>query len=116
MTKTGLLEIGRVRPQDKSLPEFVFRWDERAEDLDVDILNVSVRIRRDFERGKRGYSGHHTRRMSGDARDFETDIKIPSGIVFRGCLSVPLQRKRELADGISFEDSLKCRKISRGTE
>jgi hypothetical protein len=40
ITKTGLLEVSALKPQRKSLPEFRFRWDEKADTLDVDILTV----------------------------------------------------------------------------
>jgi hypothetical protein len=39
-SETGLLCLFELVPSDRSLPRFRGRWDEKADTLDVDILNV----------------------------------------------------------------------------
>ncbi len=96
ITPTGLLTVGELKPKDKTLPGFLFRWDEKAERLDVDIKNVSEDIKKDFKRGIRGYDGHHTKRVPDEKnRIFEVGIKIPKITVFEGKISFGLHRELE---------------------
>jgi hypothetical protein len=62
----NLLIVGELEPQKRSLPKFWFRWDEKANALDVDILDVPDSIKDLFEKGERGYQGHHTNNVSPD--------------------------------------------------
>ena len=98
-----------LKPKRESLPEFVFRWDEKAESLDVDILNVSENAKRKFRQEVEGYRGHHTRRIPDckDRRVYETLIEMPLfGTVFRGRIVAPLHRKLELSSSIGFKAHL----------
>jgi len=51
ITPTGLLVVAKLEPRKKSLPGFWFRWDEKADALDVDIEGVTANIKDLFERG-----------------------------------------------------------------
>lgn len=109
ITKTGRLDIAALKPKRESLPEFVFRWDEKTESLDVDILNVSENAKRKFRQEVEGYRGHHTRRIPDckDRRVYETLIEMPLfGTVFRGRIVAPLHRKLELSSSIGFKAHL----------
>jgi len=109
ITKTGLLKVAALKPRRKSLPEFVFRWDEKTEILDVDILNAPKSAERKFKEEVGGYKGHHTRRIpdSKDRKLFEALIEIPLlGTVFRGRIIAPLHRKLDLSESLGLaEDS-----------
>lgn len=97
ITPTGLLTVGELKPKDNTLPEFLFRWDEKAESLDVDINNISEEIKRKFKAGKEGYEGHHTKRVPDEKnRIFEVSIKIPGITVFEGEISFGLHRELEV--------------------
>jgi hypothetical protein len=88
ITDTGRLIIGELKPQDETLPGFLFRWDEKDDRFDVDITNVSKNKKRKFEHGEGGYRGHHPRRIHDEEnRTFEVDIKIPDFQVFKGKIS-----------------------------
>ena len=97
ITPSGLLTIGELKSRDKSLPEFLFRWDEKAESLDVDIINTPEVNKRKFKSGKEGYGGHHPKRIADEKnRTFEVDIKIPNFQVFKGKVSFGLHRELEV--------------------
>lgn len=108
ITPTGLLIVGKLNPKETGLPDFCFRWDEKAEALDVDIDGVSEAEKEDFKNGRNGYQGHHTIRIaSSNDRIFELDIGTPQIKVFTGCLSVCLNRELELNEKTSLTDSIK---------
>ena len=97
ITPTGLLTVGELKPKGKTLPGFLFRWDEKAESLDIDVKNVSGKIKKKFERGFGGYNGHHTKRALDDKnRIFAISIKIPGMAVFEGEISFGLHRELEV--------------------
>lgn len=106
ITKTGLLEVAVLKPKKKSLPEFRFRWDEKADALDVNILNVPNVDKKSFNKGMNGYTGHRTKRVSKD-KIFKVFIKIPDGIIFDGLITSPLHRELELIEHIGFKASTK---------
>ena len=106
ITGTGLLEVAKLEPKKKLLPKFRFRWDEKADALDVNILNVSYVNEKSFNKGINGYAGHHTKRVSKD-KIFEVFIKTPNGVIFNGLITSPLHRELELTTGISFKCSIK---------
>lgn len=82
----NLLIVGELKPIKRSLPGFWFRWDEKANALDVDIRSVPDSIKDLFEKGKEGYGGHHTKKVISDKRIYEADIRIPHTHVFHGFL------------------------------
>jgi len=104
ITETGLLEVAKLKPKKKSLPEFKFRWDEKADTLDVDIYKNGKLCNELWDTD--GYNGHHTKRVSKD-KIFEVFIKTPNGVIFDGQITSPLYRKLESTAGISFKNSSK---------
>ena len=115
ITQTGLLEVAALKPKRKGLPEFVFRWDENADTLDVDIMGVPDDVRRSFRRGIHGYAGHHTKRVSKD-KVFEVSIRTPEREIFCGSVITPLHRELELTASVGFRGDLRARKISGDTK
>jgi len=83
VTSTGLLVIAKLKPEKSSLPEFWFRWDEKADRLDVDMKPEHE----DWEKEKNGYEGHHPVDLK--RRVFRVSIKIPGIDVFQGTISLP---------------------------
>jgi hypothetical protein len=89
-TDQGWLVVGKLQPKIALLPQFLFRWDEKDQRLDVDIEEVSDTTEKSFKQGKNGYSGHHARKSEKDGRFFDIDIWIPGKHVFKGCISFNL--------------------------
>ena len=105
ITPTGLLTVGELKPKDNILPRFLFRWDEKGDNLDVDINNVSRDKKRKFEHGQGGYGGHHPKRIPDEKNKiFGVDIKIPDFQVFKGKISFGLHR--ELVGTLNLKPSI----------
>lgn len=103
ITDTGLLLVAELRPMEENLPRFLFRWDEKAESLDVDITDVSEEIKRKFKRGREGYEGHHPKRVPDEKEIiFEVCIRTPQGKVFEGKISFGLFRELEGKSPVKF--------------
>ena len=89
---TGRLDIGKIASNKKELPEFIFRWDENKEALDVDLC-VNDKIDNSLWK-QPGCSGHHSKRIiSEEGRVFELDIIINNRNIFQGRIRVPVNRK-----------------------
>ena len=91
ITQQGLLLCGTLKPKLDSLPEFWFRWDEKKQELDVDMRRDS-KHKEDWVNEKNGYKGHHTVRMKKEGRHFKVSIETPAMIVFGGVISFNLAR------------------------
>jgi len=97
ITDTGLLIIGELIPVEKELPIFSFRWDEKKEELDVDINNVKDAIKNRFKEEKNGYEGHHSIRLQNKkGRVFRINVGLPANDIFQGDIAVPVARELEL--------------------
>lgn len=84
MSETGLVEIFTVASNKPELPSFKARWDERNDQVDIDIHNVGKGISQAFKNGKKGYSGHHSKKTIDSPRKYLVEIKIPEKLIFRG--------------------------------
>lgn len=104
---TGLLEVVRLNPKKPNLPTFIFRWDERPGELDVDICNCPEVEKQDFKMGKRGYKGHHTQEITGEGKIFVADIGIPNKEIFKGKINVGLFIQLMIKDSGVGTDSVK---------
>jgi len=104
-TPTKWLVIAELQPKEESLPSFSFRWDEKANSLDVDIQRVTSTRKSWFEKGIREYAGHHPKRVTSGGRTFEADIRIPHIHVFHGCLSFSLGWEMEGRTSIGLKTS-----------
>jgi hypothetical protein len=76
ITNTGLLTVAELKPQKGiSAPRFRFRWDEEANHLNVDALDVTPNLKKQFEDGKTGYYGHTVEVSSSKtSRTFNTKV------------------------------------------
>lgn len=84
ISDTGLVELFKITPKELSLPFFKGRWDEKDNQVDIDINNVSKSIYNSFKTGRGGYAGHHSTRLSESPRKFLAEINIPGKLIFRG--------------------------------
>ena len=91
---TGQLLICKLSPKNACDPEFVFRWDEQKDTMDIDIRQVTKKMEQEFKEDKNGFSGHHPKRLiKTDGRFFEICLKVPQKVVFKGTVEVTLHRK-----------------------
>jgi len=114
ITTEGLLLVGKLKPKISSLPEFWLRWDEKKEELDVDMYGDS-KHKEDWINSRNGYEGHHTKKVTGGGRDFKVSIKIPNVNVFQGVLGFNLERDLELIEKIKVHTGASD-KLIRGTK
>ena len=106
VTSTGLLVIAKLKPEKSSLPEFWFRWDEKADHLNVDMKPKH----KDWGGEKNGYEGHRPKKV-GTGRRFEVSIKIPGIDVFHGIISFSLFKKVGVRGSISITGQLGYKEI-----
>ena len=103
-TKTGLVEVIQLFPKSPHLPHFIFRWDERSEELDIDIYR-NKRICNELW-NKEGYSGHHTQKVVEKGRAFKVNISIPGKKVFKGKVNIGLFIRLNLKDSIVSTENI----------
>ncbi len=104
ITQQGLLLCGTLKPKHASLPEFWIRWDEKEEELDVDMHGDS-KHREDWINSRSGYTGHHAMRMKKEGRHFKVSIETPTMKVFDGVISFNLARDITAETTIGFHAS-----------
>jgi len=93
-TETMHLIIGKLIPNDPSLPYFIFRWDHKQDQFDVDIENVNNKTKKKFKDGENGYSGHHPRRfVDAKSRCMEVNVSLPNKKIFQGTIRVPVVKE-----------------------
>lgn len=105
--RTGLLVIARLRPKNVAkgtFPEFVLRWDEKANQLDVDPLDVSEAELAEFRRGTSDYYGHHTDKVGAGPKVFETSIGWRGHAIYHGQIRFSLAREVEIRCGLSASE------------
>lgn len=104
-TSSGLLEVARLDPVKPGLPKFVFRWDENADVLDVDIYKDG-KYRNDLW-NENEYKGHHTQRISNGGKIFEADISSFDQPIFKGEIDIGLFIQLTIKDSVNLTDSIK---------
>lgn len=114
ITTEGLLLVGKLKPKISSLPEFWLRWDEKKEELDVD-MHGDLKHREDWINSRNGYEGHHTEKVTSGGRDFKVSIKIPNVNVFQGVLSFNLERDLEIINKVAIHGEV-IAKVTRETK
>jgi|GEM_PF-3074736 len=95
---TGLLVIARLRPKNATittLPEFVLRWDEKDNHLDVDPVDASKAEVSKFKKGTSSYYGHHAEKSQSGSRVFEANIGWHGYRIYQGEIRFNLARKTE---------------------
>jgi hypothetical protein len=105
---TGLLSIARLRlknPRTGSLPEFVLRWDDKDDCLDVDSLSELEEEQRLFKKGTGEYYGHHSVRISISPRVFEISLMWRGQLIYRGRLKFNLSINLSATDKAVLGDT-----------
>ena len=95
---TGRLIIARLRPRNARqgyFPEFVLRWDEKANSLDVDSVNTPEAETIAFKQGTDKYYGHHTKKAGSESRVFEVNTGWHGCQVYHGEIRFSLAREVE---------------------
>jgi hypothetical protein len=98
ITHTSYLVVGKLEPKsNRSLCTFIFRWDEKASSLDVDVENcpnkkLIERFRSDKDTA---YYRHHPTKIPGAGWSFKTRIVWNSKQIFDGVISLNLGREAE---------------------
>jgi hypothetical protein len=93
ITEQGLQLIGKIKPKNNTMPEFLIRWDEKDNHLNVDIVPEEKL----WKRGIQGYKGHLAEKLKDRAgRAFSLIIETPASKVFNGVVSFNLARDRSL--------------------
>jgi hypothetical protein len=106
--QTGLLAIATLKlknPRTGSLPDFVLRWDDKDDRLDVDSLSKLEKEQRLFRRGTGGYCGHHSVRISTSPRAFEINLAWQGQGIYRGRLKFNLSIDLSARDKVVPKDT-----------
>ena len=85
-TETGFVKVMELIPKISRVPNFILRWDEKADTLDVDIYKNGKLCNELW--GTVGYNGHHTQRIKN--RIFWVNITIPNKKIFEGIINIGL--------------------------
>lgn len=105
---TGLLVIATLKPKNAmigTLPEFILRWDEKDNHLDVDPVDVSRAQGSQFKKGTSSYYGHHADKLRSGPRVFEANIGWHGQLVYRGEIRFNLEREFEAKAAIGLSAS-----------
>ena len=95
---TGLLIIARLKPKDATigtLPEFILRWDEKGNHLNVDPVDVSKAKKGQFKKGTCSYYGHLAVKLPSGPRVLEVNIGWDGRPVYHGEIRFNLAREAE---------------------
>ena len=108
---TGLLIIARLKRKNATigkLPEFVLRWDEKDKHLDVDPVDVSKDVKKQFKKGTSRDYGHRPIKLRSDPRVFEANIGWHGQPIYHGEIKFNLAREAEarVALGLSTSASV----------
>jgi hypothetical protein len=111
---TGLLQVFAVVPRQPGKPGFDARWDDGSrgnkQDLDFDITGVTRTVARHFKNERRGYRGHHARKVHGASkRTYAVSIETPEGVIFRGAVSFNVTFAKYVTVGIGVRCSVRSR-------
>ncbi len=101
LSKTGLLKLFTIKTKVKSnKPLFSVRWDEKNNEVDIDILNVEKNINTLFKAEKSGCLGHHTQRTSESPRIFYILIKTPNQTIYEGNITFNINKGNPVFDNL----------------
>ena len=111
---TGFLVIARLKLRNatiRTLPEFILRWDEKGNHLNVDPVGVSKTKKRRFKKGNSNYYGHLAVKLPSGTRVLEVNIGWNGRPVYHGEISFNLAREQELTAvvGLSASGTRKLR-------
>lgn len=94
-SKTARMAIFKLFPKSRVGPRFEGRWDDKQEELDVDVFDVTPEVSRKFTRGAKGYCGHHNGKANFDSfgRTYSLKVMWPDiGTVIEGTANFKIHR------------------------
>ena len=101
ITKQGLLFIGKIKPRQPSLPEYLLRWDEKNNHLNVDMIPEENFWKSETQ----GYKGHLPEKaVDHVGRAFSIVITTPKLRIIDGVVSFSLAR--DVAASVSTGSSV----------
>jgi len=105
--KTGPLVIATLKAKNATQEaNFVLRWDEKDNRLDVEPpVNASRRQKQMFRNGTNGYSGHHPEKIGSSLRVFKVDITWNYKGLYHGEIGYNLAREVEAKTSIDLSVS-----------
>jgi hypothetical protein len=95
ITKTGLLVVANLHSKNrltKKSIEFLFRWDGKANTLDIDPCHATSKERSKFISGTNGYSGHHPKKLTSATREYEVELIWEGKRLYHGKIGFGLAR------------------------
>jgi hypothetical protein len=106
---TGLFVIARLELGNATigtLPEFILRWDEKGNHLNVDPVGVSKAMKRRFEKGTDNYYGHHSEQSRSGTNVLEVNIGWDGQPIYNGKIRFSLKREAEITAGVRLSTSI----------
>jgi len=93
--RTGHQIIFEIIPQKSKLPKFKGRWDgkDKNKELNIDILGVSKKQKKDFIYSKNRCCGHHVKKvyMNSNKKKYKPIIKFYGKRIYEGIISFNLR-------------------------
>ena len=109
VSSTGRMVVFKLLPKPGCGPRFEGRWDDKQEELDVDVFDASDEEIRKFKSGASGYCGHHNgkAKLASSGRTYMIKIVWPGlDTVFEGEANFKIHRKLPAGPGkISLNES-----------
>lgn len=93
---TGRMVIFKLLPKTGSGPRFEGRWDDKQEELDVDVFDATSEEIKQFKASAKGYCGHHNgkAKFGSSGRTYAVNIVWPGkGTVFEGEATFKIHRR-----------------------
>jgi hypothetical protein len=112
---TGHFVIARLKPGNATigtLPEFILRWDDKGNHLNVDPVCGSKTKKVKFKKGTGNYYGHRAVKLPSGTRVLEVNIGWGGQLVYQGEIRFSLTREAAIttAVGVSTSVSVRFRK------
>jgi hypothetical protein len=106
-TESGLVKVMELIPESSEMPNFILRWDEKSDTLDVDIYKNGKLCNELW--GIEEYNGHHTQKIGN--RRFGVKITIPNKKIFEGIIDVGLLIQAKISIKLTSHVKLKAEVI-----
>lgn len=102
VSATGKLSMFKLFPKSGTGPRFEGRWDDKQEELDVDVFDVTKEENAKFKGKADGYCGHHNGKANFDStgRTYSLKIAWPAiGTIIEGTANFKVHRRLPTGTG-----------------
>lgn len=107
VSSTGRMVVFKLLPKSGSGPRFEGRWDDKQEELDVDVFDATSEETKRFKASADGYCGHHNgkAKYGSSGRTYEIKIVWPGkNTIFEGEANFKIHRRLPVGSGkVSLE-------------